>query len=319
MLYMSNSKSPAMKKSKKYEKAIMDLSNRLFDPSLSPEEKEKLEKDFFELNRLKSIEIQKELMEDLEPSKKKKGLFEKISDLSDTISSKFHSKLETIQDAAFETMDTAYYSALEDKVNYLLEHPENIQEFFVNEYDTFVSLFSCQGPSRLEETIDLNLEKDFRLVSGSDLTPELKEGLRTLFTSHRDAVSSAIKEVIEKEKADMLANIGYIEVQDIPELVTMEISGITGEARIDKLAEVYCRVILNRKHLDNSPVGIESAYKEVSSSFYRNLKIEMDKQGIWDKKRYAMNLEFDDPKIQQVWKAAKEKILQEMEYDPYLG
>ena len=258
-------------------------------------------------------------MADLEPSNKKKGFFSKITEPLQELNTRIHSVMEEVTDVAFETLDAGYYLALEEQVNVLLKHPETIHDFIVNEYGTLLSLFSCSGPSRLEETIDLNLEKDFRLVSGSDLTPELKDGLKELFVNHRDVVHTAIQEVIRKQKVEAWADIGNIKTEDISELVRMELATTPDDDKVKKLVEVYCKIIRNRKSIDSSPQEMEEAYNEVSFGFYRNLKMEMNEQGIWDKKQRVRDMEFDDDDVQLVWQMAKEKILENMEYDSYLG
>lgn len=297
----------------------MDLAGDMADPNNTPEEKEILKKKFHELNRRKDICVQKELMAELEPPKQ--DFFSNLMRKTGVLANKIRSKFNTISDTAFDVLDATYYEALEGELIDLLRHPEQIHNFVTDNYDTFNSLFNCSGPSQLKDAIDLNLEKDFRLVSGCDVTPELKDAFTTLFTEHRQTVDNAIIEVIETQKAQAWENIGHLESEDASELVRAELLDVKGEERIRKFVEVYCKIIGNRRYIDNSPKGIEEAYDDLSFSLYRNLKSEMGDQGIWEKKRYVQNLNFEDDEdkvVQQVWQVVKERILKEMEYDSYL-
>ena len=321
--YISTDTISTMKKSEKYEKKIMKLSMTLFDPSIDPEEKERLKKEFTELNRKKSIAIQQELNEELEP--KKVGILQKLANIPEILSERVHSRVDAATDNMFQKIDSAHYDILESEIRALLDKPNPkskiIHDYILENYGSFENFFGCQGPTKLEEYIDLNLEKDFHLITGSEPTQELKDVMRVLFTEHRDIVNEVIQETIELQKEEMWANIGDIRSERIIELVRMELSDIDGEDRVNKLAEVYCRFIKGRNDIDgdNSPENIETTYSDISVSFYRNLKLEMNNQGIWDKKQYVSLMEFDDADVMAVWQVVKEKILGEMEYDSYLG
>ena len=310
-----------MKKSEKYEKQILNHALKL-DESFTPEEKEAHWKEFHELNRKKNIEIQKELLREVNPGQY--SFFGKlaigISNIPSSIRRKIHDLFQKQVENIYDKIDTSYYNALEDNVDRLLEHPESIPQFIRSYQGNLCNLFNCSGKlSRLEEMIDLNLEKDFRLITGADLTPELKESFRKLFTEHRQVIHNTITELIEKGRKSAWENIHRLDAEKVPELVDVEISGYSDEERIRKFIEVYCKILQNRKLIDGTPQNLDEAYEELSFNLYRSLKIELDNGGVWDKKMYVNDMNFEDSDIQPVWEQLKVKILQNMEFDSYLG
>ena len=310
-----------MKKSEKYEKQILNHALKL-DESFTPEEKEAHWKEFHELNRKKNIEIQKELLREVNPEQY--SFFGKlavgISNIPSSIRRKIHDLFQKQVENIYDKIDTSYYNALEDNVDRLLEHPESIPQFIRSYQGNLCNLFNCSGKlSRLEEMIDLNLEKDFRLITGADLTLELKESFRKLFTEHRQVIHNTITELIEKGRKSAWENIHRLDAEKVPELVDVEISGYSDEERIRKFIEVYCKILQNRKLIDGTPQNLDEAYEELSFNLYRSLKIELDNGGVWDKKMYVNDLNFEDSDIQPVWEQLKVKILQKMEFDSYLG
>ena len=309
-----------MKKSEKYEKQILNHALKL-DESFTPEEKEAHWKEFHELNRKKNIEIQKELLREVNPEQY--SFFGKlavgISNIPSSIRRKIHDLFQKQVENIYDKIDTSYYNALEDNVDRLLEHPESIPQFIRSYQGNLCNLFNCSGKlSRLEEMIDLNLEKDFRLITGADLTLELKESFRKLFTEHRQVIHNTITELIEKGRKSAWENIHRLDAEKVPELVDVEISGYSDEERIRKFIEVYCKILQNRKLIDGTPQNLDEAYEELSFNLYRSLKIELDNGGVWDKKMYVNDLNFEDSDIQPVWEQLKVKILQNMEFDSYL-
>lgn len=310
-----------MKKSEKYDKQILNHALKL-DESFTPEEKEAHWKEFHELNRKKDIEIQKELLRELNPEQYSFSgkLAIGISNIPSSIKRKIHDLFQKRVDNIFDTMDTYYYSALDDNIDRLLEHPESISQFIRSYHGNLCDLFNCSGKlSRLEEMIDLNLEKDFRLITGSDVTPELKESFRKLFTEHKPVIHNTIAELIEKGRKSAWENIHHLDAEKIPELVDVEISGYSDGDKIQKFIEVYCKILQNRKLIDGTPKHFDEAYEELSFNLYRGLKIEMNDGGVGNKKMYVNDLNFEDSVIQPVWEQLKIKILDQMKFDSYLG